>query len=515
VIAPLPQKDSLPSHFEGLALSILFQNSNDLIVIVKRSGEISKINPAFALSLGLKERDVLGSDFRSLMEFKDRYLYSKSISSIWNSDDEVKLDLRLTTDSSGSLPFHFKFSKLSNDLFMGVGKLRFYFGKDVSENISLVSPQITKPSQDPVQHELERSLRDSHVYMTTVLERITDGFFIVDRNWKVIYLNRMAEIIAQRPRAEVIGKHLWKEYPELVSTTIYEKYNEAMSTNKPLVFEEYLPPLGAWYETYLYPGAEGLSIYFHDITEKRTAKHKMEMTIDQLKITTANLKRSNEDLEQFAAVASHDLKEPLRTILLNLELLQRTSETTPSQNSHIDEAASAARRNLNLIDALLSYALATPIENPFSLVDLNEVLELVMTNLHSSVVESDAKIEIAKLPSVFGSPILLMQMFQNIISNAVKFKSDLPPKIEISCKHELESFVIAVSDNGIGMPQASTTKIFNIFHRLHEHSNYPGTGIGLALVKKIADLHSAKIWVESEVGAGSTFYLQFPRNVET
>jgi PAS domain S-box-containing protein len=258
-----------------------------------------------------------------------------------------------------------------------------------------------------------------------------------------------------------------------------------------------------------------------DITEKKTAEEELDnyrMRLEDLvKQRTQELARSNRDLEQFAYVASHDLQEPLRAIAGFVELLKRNlqssldTKTTEYMNFTVDGAV----RMQSLISGLLEYSrVGTHGQKPEQ-TDPRAALERAVANLRMSIKESGAEIATDDLPMVYFDGMQLSQLLQNLISNAIKFRAEQAPRIRISAARLDDSWRFAVADNGIGIDPQYAERIFLIFQRLHSREEYPGTGIGLSICKKIVERHNGKIWVESKPGDGSTFYFTVPDKGET
>lgn len=225
------------------------------------------------------------------------------------------------------------------------------------------------------------------------------------------------------------------------------------------------------------------------------------------------LARSNAELEQFAYVASHDLQEPLRVIAGYVNLLEERYADKLDQDARdfIGFTTDAAHRMRALINALLQYSRVETHGNPFERMDCNRALSEAIADLEVSIDESDAEITADTLPSVFGDQIQISHVFENLISNAIKFrKDDCLPRIHISCARAEDTWQISVTDNGTGIRPRYQERIFGMFKRAHKRSKYPGTGIGLSLCQKIVERHGGRIWVESEVNQGSTFHFTIP-----
>jgi len=223
---------------------------------------------------------------------------------------------------------------------------------------------------------------------------------------------------------------------------------------------------------------------------------------------TRELKRSNEELEQFAYVASHDLQEPLRMVTSYMQLLRQRykQKLDHDADEFINFALDGAERMQRLIVDLLTYSRVGTKAKALVPTNLNEVLDRSLRNLTVAIEESGAKITSAELPNVPGDGVQLTQLFQNLIGNAIKFRSDRPLEIRIGVQQEAAGWHFTVSDNGIGIPKKDFERIFIIFQRLHTRDKYPGTGIGLSVCKKIVERHGGRIWVESEEGRGTTFH---------
>lgn len=228
--------------------------------------------------------------------------------------------------------------------------------------------------------------------------------------------------------------------------------------------------------------------------------------------SNADLERSNADLEEFGYAVSHDLKEPLRSVYGFLELLKRRAGAQLDEKAHgyIDRSLAGAERMRVLIDDLLAYARVSTGPRALRAVDLNQVAQDVLGALEQSVKESGARVEIEALPVVQGERAQLSALLQNLISNAIKFRRE-QPVIRISGREEARHWQVSVQDNGIGIEAAQFERVFQVFQRLHGKEEYPGTGIGLAVCKKIVERHGGRIWLESQPGVGTTFHFTIPR----
>jgi signal transduction histidine kinase len=239
-------------------------------------------------------------------------------------------------------------------------------------------------------------------------------------------------------------------------------------------------------------------------------------TMEKLKRTTMDLERSNTELQQFAYVASHDLTEPLRMVVSYLELVSSRAEKKlgEEEREFIGYASDGARRMQHLIQDLLAYARVDTRGRPLEPTDCERVLASVLANLKLAIAESQATIEHDPLPIVEGDVVQLTQVFQNLIGNAIKFRGKKSPIIHVGARQQNGEWIFHVKDNGIGIDPKNFERIFVLFQRLHTRQEYPGTGMGLAICKKIIERHGGRIWVESKPGEGTTFYFTIPAKNE-
>ena len=232
----------------------------------------------------------------------------------------------------------------------------------------------------------------------------------------------------------------------------------------------------------------------------------------ELQQKEADLLRSNEDLQQFAYAASHDLQEPLRMVSGYMQLLSRRylGKLDPEADEYIQFAVDGANRMGQLIRDLLAFSrIGNPETRRMELVDMSSAVHWALLNLQASITECAAVVTLDPLPSVTGDQSRLAQVMQNLIGNAVKYRSAQPPKIHISAVRDGEHWVFCVADNGAGFEMKYAERIFGVFKRLHG-KDFPGTGIGLSIAKKVVEIHKGRIWVESEPGKGSRFYFTLP-----
>jgi PAS domain S-box-containing protein len=245
---------------------------------------------------------------------------------------------------------------------------------------------------------------------------------------------------------------------------------------------------------------EGMWKIARDITLRK----KLEIELDK---TMSELERSNAELEQFAYIASHDLQEPLRVVASFVQLLARKykGKLDSDADDFINYVVEGVTRMQDMINDLLMYSRVGTRGKPFEQISCETVLDQVLANLQIAIKESDAVITRDPLPTVMGDFSQLVQLFQNLIENAIKYRGENQPHIHISAKRKKDEWVLSVRDNGIGIDPQYFERIFIIFQRLHG-TEYNGTGIGLSIAKKIVERHGGQIWVKSKPGKGSIFY---------
>lgn len=351
----------------------------------------------------------------------------------------------------------------------------------------------------------ERALRHeaeaAREQVTRILESIADGFYTVGHDWRFTYVNPRAKEIWREDHPDVLGKRLWDEFPGAEELIFGEQLHKAMTEQVTVNFEGYYPPWEAWLDVRAYPAPEGIAVYFHDITTRKAAEAEHERLFTELQ-------RINSELRQFAHIVSHDLNEPLRTMRNFIQLLARHMKDTADTdiNECMAFVTDAAQRMQQMLADLLAYTRAgqTP---EFQAVDGEEVLVQVLNRLQAQITECEAVVTHDPLPTLQGDATRLGQVLQNLIGNALKFRCPgTPPLVHVSAHREGQHWKFGVHDNGIGIDPAQTKLLFQVFQRIHTRSEYPGTGIGLAICKRIVEQHGGRIWVESQPSAGSIFY---------
>lgn len=258
-------------------------------------------------------------------------------------------------------------------------------------------------------------------------------------------------------------------------------------------------------------GADYITKPFQEAEVLARIAHQLELRRLQAQLVAQNeeLVRSNRELEQFASVVSHDLQQPLQSILGYTKLIGLTCPAvrqSPAQ-PYLENILDASDRMQQMIQDWLAYAQAGQAQPSFAPVDCNALLDQVMLNLKVALTETQAQLHYGDLPTVLGNEVQLMQLFQNLLSNALKFaQPGAAPQITLAVEPLPQAWRFSIHDNGIGIEAEHLGQIFEAFHRLHDAQSYPGSGIGLATCHKIVERHGGQIWAESQPGLGSTFY---------
>lgn len=343
---------------------------------------------------------------------------------------------------------------------------------------------------------------------------------IVDFEW--LASNKSAEkLIGVKTYSK--GKKLLSEFP-MFDQSVFEEYARVVETGKTLHIEYPEKNTSKWFEIVAVKRADGLVITFSDITDKKNSFEDLKSTSDKLQSSNYELERSNYDLMQFASVASHDLKEPLRKIQTYGNLLRAKSDLQlkPGEKNYLEKIIHSSLRMQVLIDDVLTFSKLSNKQTHFTATDLNNVIDRIIDDLEIIIKEKNVTFHIDKFPTIGAIPGQMNQLFQNLISNALKFNKSDKPSIAITyhpvSKLYIERFAISaesyiaieVEDNGIGFEDRFKDKIFGIFQRLHNQNDYEGTGIGLAICKKIVENHHGFIEVESAPQKGSKFTIILP-----
>lgn len=360
-----------------------------------------------------------------------------------------------------------------------------------------------------------QALRESELRFRNLVETTSDWIWEMDQSGRYTYASpRVADLLGY-PSEEILGKTPWDLMSVRESDRVRPVLEQAFGEHEPFARIEYIsrhrdgrrivvessgvPFFDADSSFRGYRGVD------RDITKPKENEAKLQEAM-------ARLEQSNRDLQQFAYSASHDLQEPLRMMSSYLRALDSTAgeKLDESGRTFVALSLDSARRMQQLIGDLLAFARVGSRRTAFEAVNTASLVDRVVADLGGMLQANAAEVAQEGLPCVNGDATLLGQLFQNLISNAIKFHDARPPRVHVSARRENGHWLFAIRDNGIGIPPASLERVFVIFERLHTEEEYPGTGIGLAICKRVVEHHGGRIWAESTPGEGTTFYFTLP-----
>jgi PAS domain S-box-containing protein len=475
-------------------LASAVESSNDAIGTMSLSGIIASWNKGAEQVYGYSAEDILG---KSVSTVAPPHLVKETIKLIELIKQGEKIHqhetLRLRKD--GKI---INVSITLSPVFDIHGRLTA---------ISFISRDITERKR------YEEKLRESEKKYRNIVETANEGILVIDEETRVIFANKKLAEMLGYTLEEGLGRPVWDFISE-ESKAIFKLNQEKRRQG---IDESYELKLICKDGSSLWAITSAKSLFdddgkfmgslsmLTDITERKK-------TEEILKLKLEELARSNAELEQFAYVSSHDLQEPLRMVASYLQLLQRRYEgkLDDKADKYIHFSVEGAFRMQNLINDLLELSRVTTRAREPEPTDCELLLNQALSNLELYIKENKASVSHDPLPEVMADYTQLFQVFQNLIINGIKFHGKEAPRIHISVEKKASEWVFSVQDNGIGIDPQYSEKIFEVFKRLHKKEEYPGTGIGLAICKKIVERHGGRIWVESELGYGSTFYFALP-----
>ncbi len=361
-----------------------------------------------------------------------------------------------------------------------------------------------------------QAAQESAALLDTLLETAPVGLGFIDTDLRYVRINETLAAINGIPARDHIGKRMKDLIPDLADRVV-PTYQSVLESGMPVVNMEiagHTPAkpgetrywLACYYPVRLASRVIGVGIVVVEISERKRSEVKLKKLV-------SDLAASNRELEQFANTASHDLQEPLRMVTNYMALVSRRYKEQSSLDSssldYLDQAAQGAKRMQTLIQDLLRYSRLEGSAD-FGPVDCDHLLKDVLSGLRLLIEENGAVVTADRLPMVYGDESLLGQVFQNLITNAIKFRGAIAPHIHIGATESEGMVSFWVEDNGIGFKMENAEIIFGIFKRLHGTGEYPGSGVGLAVCKKIVERHGGRIWAKSEPGKGSTFRFTLP-----
>jgi PAS domain S-box-containing protein len=475
-------------------LALLVDTSSDFIVMTNPEGYILYLNEAGRAIVGLEKN----SNTRVLRH--EDFIFKDDIPKLQN-----EVIAALMTRGHWEGEFHLKNFKTGKPV-------PVYFSAGI-----LKDPQTGHPTTlAAIGHnvtdirEAEKTLRESDARFRSVVQSSPNAILTADSDGNILSWNTAAEAIFGFAEQEITGKPF--------SAILSAKHRETYQLNESLLKKpqgarllgktielQGLRKTGVEFpiELSLSYWKIGDKLYFGGIIRDITERKKMEALL-----------RSNTELQQFANVASHDLQEPLRMVAGFVQLLSEhlKGKLDEDAKEYMGFAVDGAKRMQQLVNGLLEYSRVESRGQSPQAVDMNKIFNETIFNLEMRIAETQAKITHGPLTSVTGDPVQLAQLMQNLFSNALKFKNNRIPEINFSMSETEEKWTFACRDNGIGIEPKYFDRIFVIFQRLHHREEYPGSGIGLAVCKRIVERHGGRMWVESTPDKGSTFFFTLPKN---
>jgi PAS domain S-box-containing protein len=465
----------------------LLEANLDPLVTISADGKITDVNESTEEATGYTRKEIIGSDFSDYFTEpqKARIGYQKVFTEGFVRDYPLAI-----CHKSGRVTevlYNATIYRNQNGEIQGV----FAAARDITER-----------------KLAEQKLLAASMYSRSLLEASLDPLVTISKEGKITDVNKATEDVTGCTREELIGSDFSDYFtePNEARASYQKVFTEGLVKDYPLaILHKSGRITDVLYNAsvYLNPQGEiqGVFAAARDITERKAMENEIKQTLEKLK-------QSNAELEQFAYVASHDLQEPLRMVASYVQLIERRykGKLDKDADEFIGYAVDGANRMRGLIDDLLTYSRVSRLGKPFESTDVESTLDIALLNLKASITENHAVVTHDKLPVVMADGGQLVQLLQNLIGNAIKFHGKEPPRVHVSSHDKRTEYVFSIRDNGIGISPEYYDRLFKIFQRLHTREEYPGSGIGLAVCKRIVERHGGRIWIESQVGKGSIIY---------
>ncbi len=476
----------------------IYQVSLDPIIVIDNDGTIREFNRAAEHTFVCPRTKAIGTAAIQLFHHSARERFQKNV------------DRFLTTGGEGSMvgrAVELLCLRKNGERFIAEMAIQPIPYEDVGRLVIFLR-DITERKR------AELALKDSQRLYASLVEHMPLCVMRKDREGRFTFANRAFCELIGKPLEKLIGLTDFDLYPRELAEKYRQDDAQVCETGK--VFETVeitQAPDGSEHHSHVVKTAVhdasdkviGTQVMFMDITDRVRAEQ-------EVRRTAAELEQSNIELQQFAYIASHDLQAPLRGIASFAQFLQQEyqGQLDATADDYIGEIVSGAQRMQQLIKDLLAYSRVESRSRPFESVPLAAVFDDAVLLLRAEIEDARAEVTRGELPIVAGDAAQMSQLLQNLISNGLKYHGDAPPHVHVSAERNDSGWTISVCDNGIGIDAKHHEKIFEIFIRLHTQEKYPGTGIGLAVCRRIVLRHGGRIWVESEVGCGSTFSFTLP-----
>lgn len=473
----------------------LIEAAQDAIISIDENGRINVWNESAEKTFGYSKSEIIGQPLTTIIPERYKRRHQEGLKRFVKTGEAKIIGKKIET----------------------LGKTKE--GTEIPIELSLSVDKVRDKQYmftAPIKDITERKKREEEIYkLTCAVEQSPVTVIITDTNGAIEYTNPKFTQLTGYASEEAIGQN-----PRILKTDktppeVFKELWKAIRSGKEWRGEFFNKKKNGelfWESASISPvkNSEGVITHFvavkEDITERKRAEKKLKQTL-------LELKRSNAELEQFAYVASHDLQEPLRMVASYVQLLQRRykDKLDNDANEFIAYAVDGTKRMKALINDLLTYSRVGNQGREFELIDCETVFDQVVNNLEMSMRERGAVVTHDSLQTVMADGSQIVQLFQNLIGNAIKYCDEDIPRVHVSAKENEKEIIFSVRDNGIGIDPGYFKRIFTIFQRLHGKEEYFGTGIGLAICKKVVERHGGKIWVESLPGEGATFYFTIPK----
>ncbi len=478
----------------GIYNRSLIEASIDPLVTIGPDGRITDVNAATEAATGCTRTELIGTDFADY--FTNPMSARTGYQQVFREGAVHDYPLEIRHTSGGVTPVLYNATIYRDESGKTIGV--FAAARDITDV-----------------RKSEERIRESEQTLRAYINATTESMMLIDTEGRVIDANETVCRRLNTTREKLLGSILFDFLGGDAARERRRHVDEVIMERRPVVFEDLRQ--GRYILNTMNPvlDTEGkvakIAVFGYDVTDLKREKELREL-YEQLARFADDLKRSNRDLEQFAYVASHDLQEPLRIVSSYAQLLGTRYEGKlgADADDFIKYLVDGAARMQRLIDDLLTFSRVGTRGKPFMPTDCAAAVSQAIDNLAFAVEESGAKITVDPLPIVDGDPSQLVQLFQNMIGNAIKFRGENTPHVHICARRKEDEWVFSIKDNGIGIAPEYKDRIFVIFQRLHATDRYPGTGIGLAIAKKIVERHGGAIWVDSQIDEGATFCFTIP-----
>ncbi|MDD1763275.1 MAG: PAS domain S-box protein, partial [Methanobacteriaceae archaeon] len=490
---------------------------------------ITRVNLTGSVLLGLPKSNLMNSAFLRYITPDYRKIFYEHSKEVRKRKIKCHCEVELASKNTNPFFAHLDTIEMADN--KGNFKEFMITVTDISE-LKKTELKLKKISEnlEKLVEERTRQLELSNDYNRNLIETSLDPLVTIGPDGMIIDVNRATEDVTGYLRSKIVGTDFADYFtkPDEAKKGYKLVFQEGKVRDYPLEIKHKngsITPVLYNAAVYKDEFDEVIGVFAaaRDITKLKNAEKELreywnsleeqvELRTEELAKRTEELANSNADLKQFAYVASHDLREPLRMITSFLQLLEKRYKDQLDQdaNEFIGYAVDGAKRMDKMIMDLLEYSRVANKEIMFEELDLKKILYQVKTNLKVLIDENDATINFDPLPSVKGDSYQMILLFQNLISNAIKYRHEEAPIIHISAEKKANQYVFSVKDNGMGIDSNYLEGIFHIFKRLHTNEEYEGTGMGLAIAQRIVHQHGGEIWAESEKANGSTFYFTIP-----